>query len=414
MLVPPGREHDWIFSTEAGHFHLLLTSSSPPFFRLVLVGSLPSSSPKPYTCPDRLPSEGLDPIQDSLFPLLLALSPKSAFEHGCIPQVPFLSFEDDALHILPVEMLQGPSVGEMIIEDVVIQQFNSSTTEIRRRLRFKRMPNLIQSQVRLLPDLAVSSRSSSDLLSVLNSRSFGLEPGSLVQPYLAPMVAGLSLIAKPAAKKVASEMRPSCLCVGVGGGALLTCLRTKLGFDVYGLEADPVVVEVGKKHFGLVEDELLKIIIGNGIEIIKQYAQEKERANKSLEKRPSNFDAIMVDLDAGDVISGVSAPPLEFIEKDVLLAVKSILCKSGVLVMNVIPPSDGGSFYRHLVGILSVVFVELYKIDVADNENFVIVALRSKVQTLSRCSGEQFFVKLEEVVGQQLVSRITKLCTDGE
>ncbi|KAJ3700846.1 hypothetical protein LUZ61_004551 [Rhynchospora tenuis] len=412
MLVPPGREIDWIFSTEAGHLHLLLSSfSSPPFSRLVLIGSLPSSFPKLYTRAPPLPDKDLDSIQDSLLPLLLALSPKSAFDQGHIPQVPFLSFEDDALHILPVEVLEGPSVGEMIVEDVAIQKDGSCVPEIRRRLRFKRMPNLIQTQIHLIPDLVLSacSGSGSDLLSVLKSRSFRLEPASLVQPYLAPMVAGLSLIADVAEEKVTSGIRPSCLCVGVGGGALLTCLRTQLGFDVHGLETDSVVLEVARKYFGLVEDEFLHISIGDGIELIKRYALEKEMGNKRLEKPSSSLDAIMVDLDSGDVISGVSAPPLEFIEKDVLLAVKAILCKTGVLVMNVIPPLDDGSFYRHLVSVLRNIFVELYKIDVQDNENFVIVATRSEIQVSSRESRHQFLRKLEEVVGPQLISSITKI-----
>ncbi|XP_078175311.1 uncharacterized protein LOC144568794 isoform X1 [Carex rostrata] len=411
MLVPPGREHDWIFSTEAGHLQLLLSSSSPPFYRLVLIGSLPCSFPKTYTRLSPLPDKDPDSIQDSLVPLLLALSPKSAFDHGYIPQVPFLSFEDDAFHILPAEVLEGPSVGEMILEDVVIQQFNSC--EIRRRLRFKRMPYLIQTQVRLIPDLVVSSCSTSDLLAVLKSRSFQVELGSLVQPYLSPMVAGLSLITNVVDEKVACEIMPSCLCVGVGGGALLMCLRTRLGFDVHGLETDSFVLEVAKKHFGLVGDVFLHISIGDGIKTIERYAREKGSGNTSLEEPPSSYDAIMVDLDSGDVISGVSAPPLEFIEKDILLAVKSILCKNGVLVMNVIPPLDSGSFYRHLVGVLSDVLVELYKIDVEENENFVIVATRSEVQTLPRESGNQFLRKLEEVIGQQLISCITKISSNG-
>ncbi|KAJ4818187.1 Methyltransferase-like protein 13 [Rhynchospora pubera] len=409
MLVPPGRESDWIFSTEAGHLHLLLSSSSPPFSRLVLIGSLPSSFPIPYTRVPPLPDKDLDSIQDSLLPLLLALSPKSAFDQGYIPEVPFLSFEDDALHILPVEVLEGPSVGEMIVEDVAIQKDASCVPQIRRRLRFKRMPNLIQTQIRLIPDLDLSPCSSSDLLSMLESRSFRLESASLVQPYLAPMVAGLSLIANVAEEKIASEIRPSCLCVGVGGGALLTCLRIQFGFDVHGLETDSVVVEVARKYFGLVEDEFLGVSIGDGIGIIKRYAREKERGNNRLEKFSSSFDAVMVDLDSEDIISGVSAPPLEFIEKDVLLAVKAVLCKTGILVMNVIPPLDDGSFYRHLVSVLSNMFVELYKIDVQDNENFVIVATRSEIQISSAESRHQFLRKLEEVVGPQLVSSITKI-----
>ena len=87
------------------------------------------------------------------------------------------------------------------------------------------------------------------------------------------------------------------------------------------------------------------------------------------------FDVVMVDLDSSDVRNGVRSPPLEFIRKDVLLAAKLVLCEFGILAINVIPPSR--SFYDNLVSHFQEVFHELYKIDVGNGENFVLIATAS-------------------------------------
>ncbi|XP_072950463.1 uncharacterized protein [Typha angustifolia] len=388
LLVPLGREDDWIFSTAPGHLQLLL-SLDLPLSRLVLAGNTPSSSPatlKSYSSP--LPESESDPdsdaLQSSLLPLLLALCPKASFVDG-IPQIPFLSFDDDVVRIVPVETLVGPVVGEMLVEDVAIDR-SPSPPELRRRLRFKRMPNLVQTQVRLLP------QSSSSSISTLEFGSLRPEVGSLVQPYLAPMVAGLSLIATAVEERARLGLRPKALCVGVGGGALLMSLRTQFGFDVLGVEADDVVLGVARRHFGLIEDEFLRVCVGDGIEMI----------NNS-----SDFDAIMVDLDAGDAMNGVSAPPLEFVQMNVLLAVKSAVHEQGVVVVNVIP-SDG-SFYGRMVATFREVFCELYELDVGNGENLVLMATASPVGTDTIERGGSIPVKLNEVVGKGLISCIKKI-----
>ncbi|KAJ3670827.1 hypothetical protein LUZ60_008253 [Juncus effusus] len=406
MFVPPGREHDWIFSTLAGHLSLIISSSVS---RLVLIGSVPEQLPKPYM---KVSPPDLNALESSIMPLLLALCPQIAFRKSTLPRVPFLSFEDSAIRIVPKEIIVGSIVGDMIVEDVAIENSNSDSNdsiEIRRRLRFKRMPNLIQTQVLLSPNLpsCSTSDSNSDWLSVLDSESIRVKNGSLVQPYLAPMVAGLSLISHSLMEKLTIKTKPRCLCLGVGGGDLLMCLNSKLGFDVIGVEIDPVVLDVAKKHFDLVEDEFLHVHIGNGIQIINEFALKF----RSERKIGLCFDAIMVDLDSGDVVSGVKAPPLELLEKDFLLNIRSILCENGVLVINVIPPLDDESFLKGIFEVFIGVFTELYRVDVEGDESFVLFATIGKVGIERKW---EFVEKLEEIVGEKLIRSIRKIGDDKD
>ncbi|CAL9093785.1 unnamed protein product [Musa acuminata var. zebrina] len=414
MLVPPGREEDWIFSTAAGHLQLLLSSSSDdrPLARLLLVGDVPSSSAKPYSRPHSDPdSDRLLRFQQRLLPLILALSPKAAFCDG-LPDIPFLSFEDDVLRLTPVEMLVGPAAGEMLVEDVELDRSPSAMPELRRRLRFKRMPILVQSQVRLVLDSSSSSSSPG---------SFRPETGSLVQPYLKPMVAGLSLIAPAVGRQVGSGLMPRALCVGVGGGALLMSLRSSFGFDVVGIEADDVVLNVARQHFGLADDDFLKVGVGDGLVLIKYLSTLKtgKDLNSShgvsdhnfialLGDHSSGFDAVMVDLDSEDPGSGVYAPPLEFPERSILIDVRTILKDHGIVVVNVIPPC--ASFYKQMIDIFGKVFAELYEIDVGNGENYVLVASVSPVEIAASHTEDPFLNKLKEVVGDRYVGAVRRIC----
>lgn len=119
MLVPEGREIDWIFSTELGHLQLLL--SSPEISRLILIGNNFMEGTLPFT-----PHVYHRPLECSLHlqgfevwskPLLLALSPKSLFKRG-IPEIPILSYVDNLVSSVVVHQCAGIHVGEMLVEDV--------------------------------------------------------------------------------------------------------------------------------------------------------------------------------------------------------------------------------------------------------------------------------------------------------
>ncbi|KAH7680583.1 S-adenosyl-L-methionine-dependent methyltransferase protein [Dioscorea alata] len=399
MLVPIGRESDWIFCTAAGHLQLLLASSQDLFLsRLIIIGKFPifSCPPMSYTRPQSEPD--LCSLQEALFPLLLALSPKAAFKNG-VPEIPFLSFEDNVVRSVLVDRIEGPVSGEMLVEDVEIDV--SPVPELRRRLRFKMMPNLVQTQVRLIPDPSKDG-------------TIGPQKGSLVQPYLAPMVAGLSLVAPFLEEKIKLGLRPRALCLGVGGGTLPMFLQSKLDFDILGVEADPVVLNIARQHFGLVEGEFLHVHIGDAIGFIKNVAQQKDTLRRGLERMSDlvegsriDFDVIMVDLDAGDAVNGASAPPSEFVQRNVLLAAKMVLHDRGIIVINVIPQSK--AFYSELIHDFREVFAELYEIEVGNGENYVLVATVTNVQLNRSGSCGSWLKKLRLVIGEKHMNSINKI-----
>ncbi|CAN8298035.1 unnamed protein product [Cochlearia groenlandica] len=350
MLVPKHRETDWIFSTESGLLQLLL--NLPEISRLILIGDDPDGISDFPTVYHREEMDESERLELSLKHLMVALSPETLSSDE-IDGVPFLIYEDNVVSSVELERSVGPYVGEMVIEDVEIDI--NGVTEFRRRLRFKRMPNLVQSDIRIVP------RSSSSCLDS-SPEFFKLDLVELVHPYLAPMVASLSLMGYSRIDEL--KGRPKALCIGIGGGGLLSFLKLRLGFEVTGVEIDTEVLRIARRYFGL-EESLARVYVEDGIDFLK-------RVSSSCDDDDSKFDVLMVDLDSTDPIHGVSAPPIEFLARDVLIAARTVLVPSGIFVINVIPQSK--AFYQELKDEFRHVFAELYEIDVGNGENFVLIA----------------------------------------
>ncbi|XP_073124180.1 uncharacterized protein [Henckelia pumila] len=384
MWVPQGRESDWIFSTFSGHLHLLLSSpTSPPLSRLILI-----SDSKLYARRPRHASS----VRPNVAPLLLALTPKSAFlDDGGVPEIPFLVYEDEVVTGSILETCEGPCVGEMLIENVELRKDDSSIVrEFRRRLRFKRMPNLVQTQMRIRPK-------TESVCEELDDMEFELDEDVLVHPYLSPMVAGISVISSCLEERIQDGFRPKVLCLGVGGGALIGFLNKKLNFEVVGVEIDVVVSEVAKRYFGLGNNELIHLHVGDGIEFLRDLAT----------KADGMFDVIMVDLDSCDASMGSYAPPMEFVQKPVLLAARDLLRETGVLVTNTIPSSE--SFHGRLISEFQQVFEELYEIDVENEENLVLVATKSRTESCFDSRSDAFLNKLKLYIPSSHMDSMRKI-----
>ncbi|KAF3780249.1 Methyltransferase-like protein 13 [Nymphaea thermarum] len=440
MLVPIGREDDWIFSTEAGHHQLL---SSSRVSRLILVGNLPRTEGRiPWVFAP--PEKGLciDAFQTSLVPLLLALSPRFLFRCGVVPSVPFLQYEDDVVGLSVIDESVGPVVGEMLIEDVEVLPREglvkgAGVTEFRRRLRFKRMPNLVQTEV--------------PLIKVSDSKAALPDLRRLVHPYLPPMVAGFSLVAPLLEECSGSGSRPRLLCIGVGGGALLGFLHEHFEFHVIGVEMDKVVLQTAGHHFGLVENEFHRAYVGDGIEWLVDLAQQAVQfglASDDLASRWNQLNVselgfggenlsslkngaldctkresfvsgscpltgvdgslvhvILIDVDSNDARTGLSAPPVEFVRERVVLACRLALHSRGILVINVIPPSK--CFYNNIVSVFKKFFLELYEIEVGNGENYVLIAAASFMDAVDKDS----FIskKLRQIIENQFFDQIRKI-----
>ncbi|XP_065872145.1 uncharacterized protein [Euphorbia lathyris] len=416
IFVPENRESDWVFSTEFGHLQLLL--SSPGISRLILIGKNPPDSLLvSYNKVIARENHFLEHISDRLRPLLIALSLKVPVGER-IYDVPILDYEDNLISSVVLEKCVGSFVGEMLVEDVEIATdielgVNCRKREFRRRLRFKRMPNLIQTEIRILPQ----TESTSDHSRMLTEVDFRPHIGDLVHPYLIPMVAGLSLLGFHIEDKIQNGVKPKALCLGVGGGALLSFLKARLDFEVFGIEMDAEVLRIARQYFAL-QDCGFKIFVGDAIEILQRLACHSRSSDlvpnkveldlfKNSTHFGTQFDVIMVDLDSCDARSGISTPPLEFIERHILLAASSILCDFGILILNVIPPSR--SFYDALINLFREFFHELYEIDVGNGENFVLVAKRVPVFSAISNTQNNFLEKLKNVLSGKYLDSIKKI-----
>ncbi|KAM7263954.1 hypothetical protein ACFE04_001637 [Oxalis oulophora] len=388
IFVPINREHDWVFSTESGQLELLLNSPQQ-LSRLILIGNQPNT-----TYPDGVAvHHSMNVIDNELKhwfkPVLIALSPNICRKDPNF-EVPFMSYDDGLISSLVLDINVGPFVGEFLVEDVELDNNDCvGISRFRRRLRFKRMPNLVQTEVLILPECGSESRKIGEV-------GFRPDVSVLVHKYVAPMVASLGLISEYVEGRFRVGFTVKCLCLGVGGGALLGFLKSQLGFEVLGVEVDEEVLRIARKYFGL--DESIRVCVGDAVKVLRNLSQKSS---------DSKFDVVMVDLDSGDVRSGVSAPPLEFVKNDVLLAAKLVLCESGIFVINVIPPNR--SFYETLICDFREVFPELYEIDVGNGENFVLIATVQPIAS-SVCNNSNYFLtKLRTVISGSFVDSIRKV-----
>nr|KAI4384365.1 hypothetical protein MLD38_002532 [Melastoma candidum] len=412
IRVPPVRSLDWTFSTEPGLLQLLLTLPSS-ICRLIVI--------------DALQVEHQDLTEHRLVPLVEAFSPKRGIPaklgenaYSLSPEVVFLNYEDGIVASRTLEVCIGDVVGEMLVEDVEMEV--DGGREFRRRLRFKRMPNLVQSQVRIVPkDRSNDGGGSKPSLLGKDLIEFGLYDGDasgrdLVQPYLGPMVASLSLMADHIEMRSESGLKVRVLCCGIGGGSLVRFLSEELGFEVVGVEADEAVLNVARKYFGLKDSEYdvkdrTRLVVGDAIQILEKIGSRATTGGCSEDNDGiwvgGIFDAVMVDLDSGDVRSGVVAPPLEFVEKSVFLAARRILCDRGILVVNVIPPNK--LFYQTLMEEMREVFLELHEIDVGNEENFVLIGAANSIKEQPSAGAGWFVKKLNAAIPGELTASIKKV-----
>ncbi|KAI5344149.1 PREDICTED: methyltransferase 13 [Prunus dulcis] len=180
--------------------------------------------------------------------------------------MPILSYEDNVIFSVVLERCVGSLVGEMVVEDVE-SGGEASKREFRRRLRFKRMSNLVQTEVRIVPNTGFGL----DYVEI-GEVEFRLDNSILVHPYLVPMLASRQLIAFYIKGWIRSRFRLKALCLGVGGGALLGFLKAKLGFQVVGVE-DKEVLRVATKYYGLEDGgEHINVCVGDAIKVIEKLA----------------------------------------------------------------------------------------------------------------------------------------------
>lgn len=125
----------------------------------------------------------------------------------------------------------------------------------------------------------------------------------------------------------------SVLVLGMGGGSVIESLRKKFHFSkpIVAVELDPVIIQIAKDDFEVIEDNNLEIICEDALVYIKKTQQ--------------TFDLIIVDLFVGKNV------PKEFYSKAFWQGIENRTNKNGSVLFNAgIELSDSirDSFLNHL------------------------------------------------------------------
>uniref|UniRef100_UPI003AAE08DF eEF1A lysine and N-terminal methyltransferase isoform X2 n=1 Tax=Centroberyx gerrardi TaxID=166262 RepID=UPI003AAE08DF len=304
VLMPQGRETDWLYGSSEGRRQL---AASANFRRLVIVAMHRNQE---YT--------DMQAVQSELSPMVMDLAPPGMPDNQ---QVPFLSVGGELGWREVVSRGVSELSGDYSVEDV-----RGEDGELYRRLVFLSNAGLVQSENRLVSLNTASSHKKRNKKKVkptappaTSSTSLSVNSGFLCCAHHEVMVAGLAMLGV--------DVPVSVLLVGLGGGGLPQFLRDFVpAATVEVVELDPVVLEVAKEWFGFRPDDHLIVTLGDGLERI--CALEKEGGRL--------FDVIMFDVDSKDTTVGMSCPPPGFVETSLLQKVCSLLTPRGVFMLNLV------------------------------------------------------------------------------
>eukprot|EP00850_Spirogloea_muscicola_P011442 SM000071S21066 [mRNA] locus=s71:264129:269803:+ [translate_table: standard] len=462
FLIPQGREHEYIFNRENGHWQIVESARAA---RLIIV-----QLNRGY----KFVSNAA--VQTELSPEVIKLAPASCRDNPS--QISYMTTGDGIGKrtileegMLGAGQLLSPMTGKIMVEEVelTVEEMASysddhglpSSPHTFRRLMFLRNPNLIQSEALVIGNSQVAVSSSAKLPKQTNGgqagrgkrkgakkenqRSPDLPPPAgavssekkvdhshLGSKYHAAMVAGLSLIEPELSVRFTKGEKVNTLVIGLGGGALPMFLHQHLPFDVKVVELDGVIGQLASRHFGFLEDDRMKLVVGDGVVAIHELAQWSRKYRDgasaethvptkdnvgsatlseltinpqelngaaavgdeeltSLDHRPKSrvlhlgggsceerLHVLIVDADAEDprqepLYLGMSCPPHVFLEESFLTAARAALVDGGLLAINVV--SRAGAPSADVVNMLCRLFKEVYITDVDKDVNRVLFAL---------------------------------------
>lgn len=108
------------------------------------------------------------------------------------------------------------------------------------------------------------------------------------------------------------------LILGLGGGTVTNLINQSFPqAKITGIEIDPAVIRLGKKHFGLGKIKNLKIIQADAVKYVNDYSLITNR-----------YSLILVDLYIGDKV------PKKAEAKEFLKNLKKLISKNGIIIFN--------------------------------------------------------------------------------
>lgn len=320
FIVPHGREHEWLFTSEEGQDILRRNCNVD---RLAIIGMHRGQVYK-----------SLKQVQQELSRLMLKIAPEGVIKRG--ETILFLSLEEQLGDRKIIMESTSEHSGNFVIEEVAGQ----NKDETFRRLVFLNMPHIIQSEAKLLNRNGETKIDYSHFLS----------------DYIPYLGLGVGIVAKQL------NQQPRILLIGLGGGVLTNLLlNAYTNVSIVALELDLVVYKIAKEAFGLIEDSRLDVKICDGLEYLS-----KAVANGD------NYDAIVYDVDVKDPTLGLSGPPKAFLTQDVLDNIKRLIGDQGLFLLNFV--CRASDVKTEILNTLKANFKQLTSLKIAEDINRVLLA----------------------------------------
>jgi len=326
FVVPIGKELEWHFGTKLGRQELV---SQAKYQRLVIV-----YLNRAHTY------ENLDTILAELSPKIIELAPKGL---DTSYKIPMLSMGPD-LDLRDVKFKGGSDMsGEFFVEDVSSSDQNG---ELTRRLVFQSIIPTVQTEVILKKD----------------KKGKALKPNYnfFMEDYFSMILSQLYSI------KFKEEKNLDILIIGLGGGALAMYCKTWLPkCKIEAVEIDEEIANCAKNWFGLYEQNDVKIHITDGLEFVRNAAQEGKK-----------WDIVIIDVNSNDPESDLWVPTYDFVETDYLKLCEQILAKpNGIFVLNMICLKE--SLKETIIDRLSSVWKSIFLNKLDKNRNEVLFCINN-------------------------------------
>jgi hypothetical protein len=310
LLVPQGREHEYLFGDNEGRKCLTKDSG---YARMVFVTRERGAG-----------NVALDVLKEEISQVMLDLLPRGFAEI----KLPFISV---AQSMGKREVVWDQ--GNVIVEDVKTEELQEFWE---RRLLFRSNLNLIQSEIRMDGE---------------KKYLFGYLPCG----YQKAIIAGLGFLGKSEGDGVI---------IGLGGGVLASFFAHYLSsFELDIVELDQDIAEIAQKYFGFATSATMRLYIMDGLEYIKSDAKEV--------RKKRNF--IIIDVNTNDASVALSCPPSPFVDLSFLASIKELLLPGGLCIVNVVT-RDGNVRDGIQKNLQEVFGKCVYQIKIAEDVNRVFVA----------------------------------------
>lgn len=385
FLVPKTRAHEWLFCSEEGQWQVVESSRAARLIMVYLDSSHNGVS--------------MEDIQNDLSPMVTQLAPRNDDEAA---RIPYMMASDGIKKRNTVHEVTSSMTGEVVVEDVVYESTPSNPGGLSpsvdlafRRLVFKRTEYLIQSEALLVEDGEIIDQSQTEKTkNASQSKRKGkrnqdksggpimkVSHDYLASAYHAGIISGFTLVSSYLKKAESSGKMVKTVIIGLGAGLLPMFLHGCFPFfDIEAVELDPVMLDVGKDHFGFTQDDRLKVHIADGIKYIRDITNSETQSTSSNNADGGGTcpDILILDVDSADSSGGLTCPASEFVEETFLLSVKRALPQHGLFVVNLVSRSQ--SVKDMVVSRMKKVFDHLFSLQLEeeDDVNVVLFALCSE------------------------------------